>query len=96
MCGASCTRCPRSCCGSIADCDYYEEIAAWGAAHLDFLRRYYSSLASRDGLKGALVSVATNATVAAENHGSRRRLPAGGRSCAAAGPSKTACIGSWT
>ena len=27
-------------CGSIADCDDYEEIAAWGAAHLDFLRRH--------------------------------------------------------
>lgn len=27
-------------CGTIADCDDYEEIAAWGAAHIDFLRRY--------------------------------------------------------
>ena len=27
-------------CGSIADCDDYEDIAAWGAAHLDFLRRH--------------------------------------------------------
>ena len=27
-------------CGTIADCDDYEDIAAWGAAHLDFLRRY--------------------------------------------------------
>ena len=26
-------------CGTIADCDDYEDIAAWGAAHLDFLRR---------------------------------------------------------
>ena len=26
-------------CGAIADCDDYEDIAAWGAAHLDFLRR---------------------------------------------------------
>jgi len=25
-------------CGAIADCDDYEDIAAWGAAHLDFLR----------------------------------------------------------
>lgn len=25
-------------CGTIADCDDYEHIAAWGAAHLDFLR----------------------------------------------------------
>jgi len=27
-------------CGSIADCDDYEDIAAWGVAHLDFLRRH--------------------------------------------------------
>ena len=27
-------------CGTIADCDDYEDIAAWGAAHLAFLRRY--------------------------------------------------------
>jgi predicted transposase YbfD/YdcC len=27
-------------CGSIADCDDYEDIAAWGAAHLGFLRRH--------------------------------------------------------
>jgi hypothetical protein len=27
-------------CGTIADCDDYEAIAAWGAAHLSFLRRY--------------------------------------------------------
>ena len=27
-------------CGTIADCDDYEHIAAWGEAHLDFLRRY--------------------------------------------------------
>lgn len=27
-------------CGTIADCDDYEEIAAWGAAHIDFLCRY--------------------------------------------------------
>ncbi len=27
-------------CGSIADCDDYEAIAAWGAAHVGFLRRY--------------------------------------------------------
>jgi predicted transposase YbfD/YdcC len=27
-------------CGTIADCDDYEDIAAWGAAHLDFLRRH--------------------------------------------------------
>jgi predicted transposase YbfD/YdcC len=27
-------------CGTVADCDDYEDIAAWGAAHLDFLRRY--------------------------------------------------------
>jgi predicted transposase YbfD/YdcC len=27
-------------CGTIADCDDYEDISAWGAAHLDFLRRY--------------------------------------------------------
>jgi len=25
-------------CGTIADCDDYEDIAAWGAAHLEFLR----------------------------------------------------------
>jgi predicted transposase YbfD/YdcC len=29
-------------CGTIADCDDYEDIAAWGAAHLDFLRRHLS------------------------------------------------------
>lgn len=27
-------------CGTVADCDDYENIAAWGAAHLPFLRRY--------------------------------------------------------
>ena len=27
-------------CGTIADCDDYEDIAAWGEAHLDFLRRH--------------------------------------------------------
>jgi hypothetical protein len=27
-------------CGTIADCDDYEDIAAWGAAHLDFLREH--------------------------------------------------------
>lgn len=27
-------------CGTVADCDDYEDIAAWGAAHLDFLRRH--------------------------------------------------------
>ena len=27
-------------CGTIADCDDYDDIAAWGAAHLDFLRRH--------------------------------------------------------
>ena len=27
-------------CGTIADCDDYDHIAAWGEAHLAFLRRY--------------------------------------------------------
>lgn len=27
-------------CGTIADCDDYEDIAAWGAAHLNFLREH--------------------------------------------------------
>jgi predicted transposase YbfD/YdcC len=27
-------------CGTICDCDDYEGVADWGAAHLDFLRRY--------------------------------------------------------
>src|SRR5580658_434758 len=27
-------------CGTIADCDDYDAIAAWGEAHLDFLRRF--------------------------------------------------------
>ena len=27
-------------CGSMADCDHYDAIAAWGAANLSFLRRY--------------------------------------------------------
>jgi DDE_Tnp_1-associated len=27
-------------CGTICDCDDYDGIAEWGAAHLDFLRRY--------------------------------------------------------
>ena len=27
-------------CGTIADCDDYDQIAAWGEAHLDFLRRH--------------------------------------------------------
>ena len=27
-------------CGTIADCDDYEDIAAWGASHLDFLRQH--------------------------------------------------------
>jgi predicted transposase YbfD/YdcC len=29
-------------CGTMADCDDYEAIAAWGAMHLSFLRRYLS------------------------------------------------------
>ena len=29
-------------CGTIADCDAYEDIAAWGAAHPGFLRRHLS------------------------------------------------------
>ncbi len=36
-------------CGSIADCDDDEDIAAWGAAHLDFLRRH---LAYANGVPG--------------------------------------------
>ena len=27
-------------CGSMADCDDYEGIAAWGKTHVEFLRRY--------------------------------------------------------
>src|SRR5215470_5582999 len=27
-------------CGTIANCDDYEDIADWGEAHLDFLRRF--------------------------------------------------------
>jgi hypothetical protein len=27
-------------CGTIADCDDYDHIAAWGDAHLDFLRSH--------------------------------------------------------
>lgn len=27
-------------CGTIADCDDYDDIAAWGEAHLDFLRQH--------------------------------------------------------
>jgi hypothetical protein len=27
-------------CGTIADCDDYENIAGWGESHLDFLRRF--------------------------------------------------------
>ena len=27
-------------CGTMADCDDYDHIAAWGEAHLDFLRRH--------------------------------------------------------
>ena len=30
----------RVVCGTVADFDDYEDIAAWGAAHLDFLRRH--------------------------------------------------------
>ena len=29
-----------SVCGTIADCDDYDDIADWGAAHLEFLRRF--------------------------------------------------------
>jgi predicted transposase YbfD/YdcC len=36
-------------CGSIADCDDYEDIAAWGAAHLGFLRQH---LPYRHGVPG--------------------------------------------
>jgi predicted transposase YbfD/YdcC len=36
-------------CGTIADCDDYEDIAAWGAAHLDFLRQH---LAFEHGVPG--------------------------------------------
>lgn len=27
-------------CATVCDCDDYEDIAGWGEAHLDFLRRY--------------------------------------------------------
>ena len=37
-------------CGTMADCDDYEAIAAWGASHLAFLRRY---LAYDHGVPGA-------------------------------------------
>jgi predicted transposase YbfD/YdcC len=37
-------------CGTIADCDDYEGIAAWGEAHLDFLRRF---LPFHHGVPGA-------------------------------------------
>src|SRR3954453_12037149 len=36
-------------CGTIADCDDYDHIAAWGAAHLAFLRRH---LPYEDGVPG--------------------------------------------
>ena len=36
-------------CGTIADCDDYEDVAAWGAAHLDFLRRH---LPYEHGMRG--------------------------------------------
>jgi predicted transposase YbfD/YdcC len=36
-------------CGTIADCDDYDDIAAWGEAHLDFLRRH---LAFSQGVPG--------------------------------------------
>ena len=36
-------------CGTIADCDDYDHIAAWGEAHLDFLRRH---LSYRHGVPG--------------------------------------------
>ncbi len=36
-------------CGTICDCDDYDGIAEWGAAHLDFLRRY---LAYHHGVPG--------------------------------------------
>ncbi len=36
-------------CGTIADCDAYEDIAAWGAAHLDVLREH---LAYTHGVPG--------------------------------------------
>src|SRR3954454_1976842 len=36
-------------CGTMADCDDYDHIAAWGEAHLDFLRRH---LPYKDGVPG--------------------------------------------
>lgn len=36
-------------CGTIADCDDYDHIAAWGEAHLEFLRRH---LPYRNGVPG--------------------------------------------
>jgi hypothetical protein len=36
-------------CATIADCDDYDHIAAWGEAHLDFLRRH---LPDRNGVPG--------------------------------------------
>lgn len=36
-------------CGTMADCDDYDAIAAWGRAHLDFLRRH---LAFAHGVPG--------------------------------------------
>ena len=42
--GGSCIRCPRCCClltcATIASCDDFDEIAAWGEHHLDFLRKF--------------------------------------------------------
>jgi DDE_Tnp_1-associated len=37
-------------CGTIADCDDYEGVAAWGKAHLPFLRRF---LPYHHGVPGA-------------------------------------------
>ena len=38
-------------CGTITECDHYDDIAEWGEAHLDFLRR---SSPSTTGFRAAV------------------------------------------
>ena len=52
-------------CGTMADCDDYDAIAAWGDAHLAFLRRYLA-LSPRRSRARAPLAVKANPPIDAD------------------------------
>jgi predicted transposase YbfD/YdcC len=54
-------------CGTIADCDGYEDIAAWGAAHLGFLRRHLPYANGVPGERWLTMSIAPDRRVTLMN-----------------------------